>query len=342
MIRIQLKQIAEEAQVSTTLVSQVLNKRDVRVAAETRERILRIAERYHYLPNRLAAGLKLKRTNTIAVLVPFTSAGFFSELIYHIEAYAMERGFNSLVINTFGERDKETKGLQLYKSQLADGFLVAPQNAQQHQPLFDQLQADQFPFVFVDRFVDNVSATTVSSDHFSVACDLTQKLIAKGHRNILFVRRLNEPENSTIRSRMDGYKQTMESCGLAAEFGGFIFDGDTLSNLNERLFGFPHAGAQPDAIFLASGFYMPLLLRLCSQLSYSIEKIDFATVDWFMFPADFLKERDILGRIDGNLHLVVQDTERIAKQAMDILIDLIDGKKDSREQKHIPVTWSQL
>jgi DNA-binding LacI/PurR family transcriptional regulator len=61
-----------------------------------------------------------------------------------------------------------------------------------------------------------------------------------------------------------------------------------------------------------------------------------------MFPADFLKERDILGRIDGNLHLVVQDTERIAKQAMDILIDLIDGKKDSREQKHIPVTWSQL
>jgi LacI family transcriptional regulator len=135
MIRIQLKQIAEEAQVSTTLVSQVLNKRDVRVAAETRERILRIAERYHYLPNRLAAGLKLKRTNTIAVLVPFTSAGFFSELIYHIEAYAMERGFNSLVINTFGERDKETKGLQLYKSQLADGFLVPAKRPTASTPL---------------------------------------------------------------------------------------------------------------------------------------------------------------------------------------------------------------
>ncbi|HWR11324.1 MAG TPA: LacI family DNA-binding transcriptional regulator [Rectinemataceae bacterium] len=337
-----MKQIAQEAQVSTTLVSQVLNNRDVRVAESTRERILRIAKQHNYIPNRLASGLKLNRTNTLAVLVPFTAVGFFSELIYHIEAYAMERGYISFIINTSGGKDKEEKALQLYKSHMMDGFIIAPRNAAAHQPHFEQIQADQFPFVFVDRYVDDVKATTISSDHYAIASGFVRWLIEKGHRRILFVQRLDEPGNSTIRSRMKAYVAMMESRGLSVELAGFNAEADNPPDVVGSLSGFPAADSQPDAIFLASGSYMPLLLRRCEQLGYDIKAIDFATVDGFMFPADFLLEKRIIDGIEANMHMVVQDPQTIAQKAVDALIDLIDGKEDGKEQIHVPQRCANL
>lgn len=331
--KIDLKKIAREAQVSTSLVSQVLNNRTIRVAESKRLKILEIAASHHYVPNRLASGLKLKRTNTIAILVPFTPVGFFSELIYHIEAYALARGYNTLVLNTFGDCEKEENALQFYRSQLADGFLVAAQNTENNRGVLSRMEEERVPFAFIDRYVDGIKVPTVSSDHVGTAFDLCKRLISRGKKDVLFVRRVNEPENSAIRGRLEGYAKAMRSAGLEPEVLDFTFEGDDRSDLGDQL----SKRLIPQAIFLHSGFYMPHLLRTCERLGYDIGAIEFVTVDGFLIPFDFRGASKLFRHMKGNIAIAVQDTKAIASAAIDVLFDAMDGGKQERKEFFIPV-----
>jgi len=338
MPKISLKQIAKEAGVSPTLVSQVFNNRQVRVSVSTRKRIQEIASKYNYKPNRLASGLKLKRTDTIAVIVPFTPVGFFSELIYHIEAYAMDLGYNTLVLNTFGNRKKELQALSLYQSQMADGILLAPQDVESENTMLRQMKEEGYPFVFIDRYIDGVEAATISSDHTAVAYDLTMRLADKGCRDIVFVKRDDELLNSTKRDRIKGYIGAVTEHSIAPQIIGFNYLDGNVAGLYDKLKG----RKQPEAIFLFSGFYMPYLLKVCRQLAYDINEIQFVTVDPFIIPFPFLKNTEMQYRFNNNLCVAVQDMSAIAKQAVASLIAQIRGEKIIDEIEFIPAAFETL
>jgi len=338
MPKVSLKQIALEAGVSPSLVSQVFNNRKVRVSESTRARILEIASKHNYKPNRLASGLKLKRTGTIAVIVSFTPTGFFSELIYHIEAYALELGFNTMVLNTFGNREKEMQVLGLYQSQMADGILLSPQDVESRNSLLRQMHDEGYPIVFIDRYVDGINAEIVSSDHARVAHELTMRLIAKGCRDIVFIKRDDELLNSTKRDRVQGYISAMESSSLAPRFLGFDYDGGDPASLCGKL----RQLGEPDAIFLHSGFYMPLLLDAFRIAGYNHPRIKLVTVDPFAIPFQFLQKDEILGNFHDNLTVVIQDTSAIARKAVTTLIAQIKGDAAAHGIDAIPVEFVEL
>ena len=66
---ITLKEIAQEAGVSTTTVSNVLNGNSSRVSADTAERIQTIMKRSGYVPNQAARSLAQRESHVIAVIV---------------------------------------------------------------------------------------------------------------------------------------------------------------------------------------------------------------------------------------------------------------------------------
>ena len=66
-----LKDVASQANVSIPIVSKVLSGNpEVRVSADTRQRILSAAKDLHYRPNASARSLKAKRTFTLGLFVP--------------------------------------------------------------------------------------------------------------------------------------------------------------------------------------------------------------------------------------------------------------------------------
>lgn len=338
MLKVSLKQIAEEAGFSPALVSQVLNNRPVRVSESTKKRITEIAAKHNYRPNRLASGLKLRRTGTIAVIVPFTPTGFFSELIYHIEACALEFDFNTMVLNTFGNREKERQILGLYQSQIADGILFAPQDVESQNSTLLQMHNEGYPFVFIDRYVDGIEAATIASDHVRTARDLTLRLIDKGCRDILFIKRDDELLNSTKRDRWQGYVSAMESRSLSPRVMGFTYSGGEGSSLYGKL----KEMRQPEAIFLHSGFYMPDLLEAGNRLGYGGSPTKLATVDPFVIPFTLLQKGNSLGRLCGNVTVAVQNTSEIARQAVSTLIASIKGEKITYGQRIVPVDFVEL
>jgi transcriptional regulator with XRE-family HTH domain len=64
-----IREVAQEAGVSVTTVSHALNGKG-RLDIATRERVIEIANRMGYHPNRNARGLRSGRTDTIALLLP--------------------------------------------------------------------------------------------------------------------------------------------------------------------------------------------------------------------------------------------------------------------------------
>ena len=100
--------IAKEAGVSPSTVSRVITG-NVGVAKDKEERIRAIIEKYHFIPNAMAKGLKEKRSKVIGVIVPNINNPYFSNLFYEIQMSAIKEDLMVLLCNTNGDPKMEMK-----------------------------------------------------------------------------------------------------------------------------------------------------------------------------------------------------------------------------------------
>src|SRR5690606_14280317 len=93
--QVTIHQIAEEAGVSTATVSRALNFPD-KVRPETRERILDIIRRRHYVSDALAASLASRRSGTIGVIIPTIVYSIYAGFIHAIQKTCGSAGYTVL------------------------------------------------------------------------------------------------------------------------------------------------------------------------------------------------------------------------------------------------------
>ena len=77
-----MKDVAKEAGVAVGTVSKVIN--NIPVKPETKVLVEEAIKKLKYEPNVYARGLKINKTNTVAVILPTIWHPFFSELAYNI------------------------------------------------------------------------------------------------------------------------------------------------------------------------------------------------------------------------------------------------------------------
>ena len=108
MSKTTLLDIAKEVNLSKTTVSMVLNKKDINVSEETRNKILEAAKRLNYIPNSLARSLSTKKTYTIGFIIPDIENPFFSEMAKAIESEAEKYGYSMILCNTFNNENSSS------------------------------------------------------------------------------------------------------------------------------------------------------------------------------------------------------------------------------------------
>jgi len=79
--------------------------------------------------------------------------------------------------------------------------------------IFRQYQALSIPIVFVDRFVDGITADRVASDHYGGTVALIDHLVELGHRRILYLR-ANISNLHPVDERQRGYEAALRARGL--------------------------------------------------------------------------------------------------------------------------------
>ena len=97
--KITIRDLAKEAGVSVTTVSQILNNKGDRFSTATQERVLALRDKYKYVPDFNARNLILKSAKTIGVLVPNIANPFFGTFVEGVQSIAREAEFIPLVFS---------------------------------------------------------------------------------------------------------------------------------------------------------------------------------------------------------------------------------------------------
>lgn len=206
-----LKDLAERAGVSVSLVSAVLNdNKHVRMSEQTRQRVLAEIKKANYVPNHAARSLRLSRTHLLAVVIPEISRPVFEPLLRGIYAGAEEFGYAVLL----GDAAQLVSGSQLVERILGQGQVdgtIVRHSATLDQRIITELSRRQAPLLVLDQ-VDLPGYNWVSLDETAGAAMGVRHLIELGHRDIAFLGGV--AEFSGTRRRLAGFRQAMTEAGL--------------------------------------------------------------------------------------------------------------------------------
>src|SRR6266516_1584463 len=91
-----LKRIAGLAEVSMTTVSRVLSGQATRyrISKDTQAVVQKLAKEFNFVPNRLARGLRLKKTQTVGLIIPDISNPFFAAIARQIALGTRKQGYS--------------------------------------------------------------------------------------------------------------------------------------------------------------------------------------------------------------------------------------------------------
>ena len=144
-----IKDVAAMAGVSISTVSRALSGKTY-VEEETKARVLDAVEKLHYKPNLIAKGLKEKKTNMIAVMIPALDSLYYAALTRSIEQRATEAGYSVMFCNSQNDPEKERKSLEMLKTRLVDGIICLTINDQVEHVL-KMRRSENLPIVLLNR-----------------------------------------------------------------------------------------------------------------------------------------------------------------------------------------------
>lgn len=199
-----IEDVAEEADVSITTVSAVIN--DTRyVSPELTKRVNNAIEELNYQPDQIGRGLRKGQSNTIGLVVSDITNPFFPRVARGVEDCARENHYNVILCNTDEDPVEEKHYISLLRSQRVDGLIIAPtaESAKNIEPLIEK----STPIVLIDRSIDESSIPAITSDNCTGAYQAIEYLIDKGHRNIGFVAGLKGVQSTDMRYK--GYKDAL-------------------------------------------------------------------------------------------------------------------------------------
>jgi len=119
-----LHDVAREAGVSLMTVSRALSDPQ-RVSPPTLERVQAAIKQTGYIPNRLAGGLKSRRSMTIGALVPFIAVPQFLPTVHALTQALDAAGYQLLLGQTGYDHAREAALLDTFLGRRVDGIVVA-------------------------------------------------------------------------------------------------------------------------------------------------------------------------------------------------------------------------
>ena len=118
-----IKDIAERCSVSVSTVSRVLNDHPD-VSSTVRERVLKVIDEVHYVPNSSARDLVKSQSDDIGLVVRGMGNFFFAEMIPTIETAIAKAGYTLLTHQINSEDDELRAGAELVRSKKLKGLIL--------------------------------------------------------------------------------------------------------------------------------------------------------------------------------------------------------------------------
>lgn len=170
--------IAEKLGVSKSTVSRAINCKG-RIGAETRRKILEMAESCNYIPNSMAKGLVLRRTFNIGVVVPRDAdkgdIPFFQNCLVGISEASYKLDYDVVLVVQNG--NDITPLRRLVTNRKVDGVILT--RLEENDESVRYLKKEGIPFL-VFGTSDDDDVYQIDSDQVSGCFEMTKFMISKG------------------------------------------------------------------------------------------------------------------------------------------------------------------
>ena len=179
--------IAEEAGVSITTVSRVLNNKS-NVKYETRKRIEEVLNKHNYSPSPIARGLVSKNMNTVGILTIDVRVPHYAASAYILEHELYKIGYNAILCNTSGKAENGADYINMLAKKGVSGIILIGSVFQNKQIEATVLKnASNIPFISMNSHINVGNAYSVIINHESGMTLAINHLRDKGHRKIIYV-----------------------------------------------------------------------------------------------------------------------------------------------------------
>jgi LacI family transcriptional regulator len=319
-----IKDIAEQLNVSTSLVSFVLTgkSKEKRISEEMTRKVFEVAKSMNYKPNYLARGLRTGRADTIALIVADISNPFFARFARFLEIEASKFGYRFIIGNSDEEKEKFAMELDILKNGQTDGFILFPPIGSEKE--LRELNKQKIPYVVMDRVFNGVQSHSVIINNYQAGFEATIKLL-KNKRKKIAVLNVNQ-QLVTMQERVKGYKAALQQNGI-----------EVLPSLIKNL-KFSHEKKR--------------IMKAISELIVEgVDGILFTTSKLGVLGIECLKELKVaipdqiavisFDDLDAykvaytSISAVVQPIEQMSKDAIRILLNMINGKYGDGEYENI-------
>lgn len=208
MKHVTIKDIARSLCISVSTVSRALTD-DKNIRRETREAVLREAERLGYRRNPVAMNLKMGRTNTIGVIVPEMHTPYASQVVAGIQSILYKNNQKVMIAESDEDPNRERESLQMMEEFMVDGLIVSICSYKHNVETYRRLAKEGVAIVFYDRIphgMDDMPQVMVDDNNDSYF--MAEHLIRLGRRRIAYLYGPDDVYNAVERGR--GYQEAME------------------------------------------------------------------------------------------------------------------------------------
>lgn len=322
-----IREIAQKAEVSTATVSRVLNKSGY-VKEETRQRVQQIIREQGYTPSAVAQSLSVRKTHNIGFITPDIPNPFSAKVLAGVTQVAEAANYNVFVFNSDETPDKERKILGIVKQQRLDGIIISPVKANDNltREILEGLSGQGIPVVQFDRKLQNTDLSSVLADNERGAYLAVSKLIKEGHRQIGIVE--GDTLNWAVKERIFGYCKALVEADIPIRSEYMIPGDQRIEKAYEaarRLMELPNP---PTAIFTCNNFMTLGCIKYFTEKGIVIGK------DVSLFGFDDIDTLNIVGY---KVSVVEQSGFEMGRQAMEILMHMLEEKGVPNEHRRLPV-----
>jgi LacI family transcriptional regulator len=316
--RATIDHVAEKAGVSIKTVSRVLN--GAHVGEKTREKVIKAATRLKYSPNLAARRLAANRSFVIGLLYDTPQSDYVTSIQIGSLGVCRRERYDLLIhpCSTVAPGLIEEIGRLLHT---VDGFLLTPP-VSDYLPLLVSLKKEEMKFVRVSQRPELSDAPCISVDDERAAGEITELLIALGHRRIGFI--MGNPEHGASHDRLRGFQEALAAHRIAPDASTIAQGMFTFESGYEAARSLLGVGRRPTAIFASNDHMAMGVLRAAHELDLNIP--DDLAVSGF-------DDTPMASFAWPPLTTVRQPIQEVASLATEILLALLRGETVSGEHR---------
>lgn len=313
--------VARLAKTSIYSVSVVLNKKHTgNVSEKTSKKILNAASKLNYIPNSSARGLKLQKSQIVAIAMPAYGGSIFFDPYFHESVFTFERELKkhdySMLLFTFDLEKDEKRFLDtVLQTPRIDGAIIMAPPIKDKQ-FIRNLEKKKMPVVMVSSYPGIKKLNVIDVDNVKSAVNATEHLIGLGRKKVCFI--TGPLEFANANERLAGYKTALEKNNMPF-VPELIMNGDfsieSGYNAVRELF---NKGIVPDGIVASNDLMAIGAMNMIKEKKLVIpDDVAVAGFNNTFFSQNY----------DPPLTTINVSAVAIAAKAVDILVALLKGEK---------------